>query len=179
MVQILNGLLPNCVLRRGVVLQYWILYCRDLGFEGKDCIAIQSLCPRYSKGMGAEQALGVQVGAGRACVLSVQGARAAGRAGRWGAEAAGAGACRASGHCAPQRRGARGAAAGARTRHGRAGRAAGAFRGARGGRLGVPVRAAWACWLGQLGQVGALCTWLSSDSVFGPGSTWYFSRVTK
>ena len=35
MVQILNGLLPNCVLRRGIVLQYWILYCRDLGFEGK------------------------------------------------------------------------------------------------------------------------------------------------
>ena len=66
---------------------------------------------------------------------------------------------------------------------GRAGRcsrrAAGADRGARGGRLGVHVRAAWACWLGQLGQVGALCTWLSSDSVFGPGSTRYFSRVTK
>ena len=68
-------------------MQYWILYCRDLGFEGKDYIAIQSLCPRYNKGMGAGQALGVQVGVGRACVLGVQGARAAGRAGRWGAGA--------------------------------------------------------------------------------------------
>ena len=28
---------------------------------------------------------------------------------------------------------------------------------------------------GQLGQVCALCTWLSSDSVFGPGSTQYYS----
>ena len=27
----------------------------------------------------------------------------------------------------------------------------------------------------QLGQVGALCTWLSSDSVFRPGSTQYYS----
>ena len=35
--------------------------------------------------------------------------------------------------------------------------------------------AGWAYWLGQLGQVGALCTWLSSDSVFGPGSTQYYS----
>ena len=76
-------------------MQYWILYCRDLGFEGKDYIAIQSLCPRYNKGMGAGQALGVQVGVGRACVLGVQGARAAGRAGRWGGRRWGAGARRA------------------------------------------------------------------------------------
>ena len=34
--------------------------------------------------------------------------------------------------------------------------------------------AGWVCWLGQLGQVGAPCTWLSSNSVFGPGSTRYF-----
>ena len=68
MVQILNGLLPNCVLRRGIVLQYWILYCRVLGFEGKDCIAIQSLCPRYSKGLRGVRAgrAGSRLGAGRA-----------------------------------------------------------------------------------------------------------------
>ena len=35
--------------------------------------------------------------------------------------------------------------------------------------------AGWGCWLGQLGQVGALCTWLSSDSVFGLGLTQYYS----
>ena len=47
LVQILNGLLPNCVLRRGIVLQYWILYCRDLGLKGKNCIAIGRLyCDR-------------------------------------------------------------------------------------------------------------------------------------
>ena len=33
--EILNGLLPNCVFRKGIVLQYWILYCRDLGLKGK------------------------------------------------------------------------------------------------------------------------------------------------
>ena len=107
MVQILNGLLPNCVLRRGIVLQYWILYCRDLGFEGKDCIAIQSLCPRYNKGMGAGQALGVQVGAGRACVMGVKGARAAGRAGRWGGRRWGAQGERARGALAGARQGER------------------------------------------------------------------------
>ena len=32
----------------------------------------------------------------------------------------------------------------------------------------------WVCWLGQLDQVGAPCTWLSSYSVFRPGSTRYF-----
>ena len=42
-------------------------------------------------------------------------------------------------------------------------------------RPGRDLGAGWAYWLGQLGQVGALCTWLSSDSVFGPGSTQYYS----
>ena len=39
--------------------------------------------------------------------------------------------------------------------------------------------AGWACWLGQLSQFGALCTWLSSDSIFRPGLTQYCSWVTK
>ena len=41
--------------------------------------------------------------------------------------------------------------------------------------LGRGLGVGWAYWLGQLGQVGAPCTWLSSDSVFGPGSTQYYS----
>ena len=41
-------------------------------------------------------------------------------------------------------------------------------------RPGLSLGAGWVGWLGQLGQVGALCTWLNSDSVFGPGSTPYF-----
>ena len=41
-------------------------------------------------------------------------------------------------------------------------------------RPGRGLGAGGVCWLGQLGQVGALYTWLSSDSVFGPGSTRYF-----
>ena len=41
-------------------------------------------------------------------------------------------------------------------------------------RPGRGLGVGWVCWLGQLGQVGALCTWLSFDSVFGPGSTRYF-----
>ena len=186
------------------------LYCRRLdciaaGLAAeRDCIAIQRNCIVTRQGawaglycntatapatrhwagrcMGAQ---GTREARRRACVPSVQGARAAGLAG-----AAGARARRASGRAERWRVsgrsagraagvGARGAAAGARTRYRRAGRAAGAGRGVRGGLLGVPVRAAWACWVGQLGQVGALCTWLSSDSVFEFGSTRYFSRVTK
>ena len=31
----LDGLLPKCIFKIGIVLQYWILYCRDLGLKGK------------------------------------------------------------------------------------------------------------------------------------------------
>ena len=80
-------------------------------------------------------------------------------------------------------------AAGARARGacvaGRVGRAAGALLGARSSRGTSAMRAAmhglgvawaldgcagWASWA----SFGAQCTWLSSDSVFGPGSTRYF-----
>ena len=79
----------------------------------------------------------------------------------------------------------RAAGAGARGRRagGRSARQAGAgrarrtawARGAHG--LGVPGHACarrLGVLAGQLGQVGAQCTWLSSDSVFGPDSTRYF-----
>ena len=110
---------------------------------------------------GVWQALGVR---GRA----LQAARRVG--------AAGARACGADG----------GRAAGARARGAcAAGRAAGALLGARSSRGTGAVRAAmhglgvawaldgcagWASWA----SFGAQCTWLSSDSVFGPGSTRYF-----
>ena len=124
--------------------------------------------------------------------------------GAWaaGAGAEGAGATRASGR-AERRRGARqarngraglggggggGGAAGAGLRGRRAGdrarheRAAG-WRGAReahgvgawGARPGHACARRVGVLAGQLGQVGAQCTWLSSDSVFGPDSTRYFS----
>ena len=76
-----------------MVLQYWILYCKVLGFEGKDCIAIQSLCPRYSKGMGAGQAQGAQASGTAWASEALAGARvrgrASGRAGVGGSDARG------------------------------------------------------------------------------------------
>ena len=162
------------------------MYCRDLGFEGKDCIAIQSLCPRYSKGMGAGQALGVQVGAGRACVLGVQGTRAAGRAGRWGGRRWGARqgerACgRASGRAAGRAAGlgarARGAGGSGRSA-GRTGarrwadwamgeQARGACAAGAGSVRGIGRQGArLVCWLGQL---GARALDLIFKPVFGLG----------
>ena len=138
--------------------------------------------------MGAGQALGVQVGAERACVLGVQGARAAGRAGRWGgrrwgAGAAGAGGRRASGRAERWR--ARGRARGRRAGARLGGRALGAGRTRRwaqareacaagagsvrgisrqGARLGAPGVLA--------GPVGGSCTRLDFQTGF---STRYFS----
>ena len=67
------------------------------------------------------------------------------------------------------------ARAGSGTAWARRGARLGARIDAQGARHGRCLGAGWACWLGQLGQVGALCTWLSSDSVFRPGFTQYCS----
>ena len=52
--------------------------------------------------------------------------------------------------------------------------AAGGTRSRRGVR-GAQSTAGWAAWEHRLGQVGALCTWLSSNSVFDPVLTQYCS----
>ena len=126
---------------------------------------------------GVWQALGVRGRAGGRC--RQLGARARGRA-----EQTGCAAGRARERQVCRAAGAR--AAGARARGGcAAGRAAGALLGARSSRGTGAVRAAmhglgvawaldgcagWASWA----SFGAQCTWLSSDSVFGPGSIRYF-----
>ena len=103
--------------------------------------------------------LGAQVGAGRACVLGMQGVRAAGRAGRWGSRRWGAGAAGVE-RAGRRAVGARGARASGRC----AGAAARA--GARGAH-GLSVAGRWArglaagCALGALGPFS-----IRFDSVF-------------
>ena len=133
--------------------------------------------------MGAGQALGVQVGAGRACVLGEQGARVAGHAGRWGGRRWGSQGERACWRASGRASGRRGRAGGRGRRLG--GRALGAGRtgnweqargacaagvgsvrgiGRQGARLGAPGA--------LVGPVGGSCTRLDFQTGF---STRYFS----
>ena len=128
-----------------------------------------------SRRLGA--GLGAQVGAGRACVLGVQGERATGRAGRWGAqgERALAELWRAHG----RGRSACGqAAARGRRRHGRAVLGVSV----RSARRGRPGRAAWACLCAQARHAGWSAGLVLVHSAPGSvltqsltGSTRYFS----
>ena len=151
-----------------IVLNTMFCIVAGKGCSMQNCIAIQNCI--------ATERLGSWAGAGRAGVGA--GGRRCGRVGRLGAGRA-SGHAGAGGRASRRRAGARRAQAGRRqrVRQAQAGRRrgrAGPWAWARGVRgLGVPVGVGWACWLGQLGQVGALCTWLSSDSVFGPGLTQY------
>ena len=130
------------------VLQYKKLHCNCGARARLDCIAIQwPAKPRYSRGWVA----GARAGA---CWARRQ------AQGRW-AGVRGARRQRAAGSRASTELARRGAQLGARCARGTAG-------------LGVAWAldgcAGWASWA----SFGALCTWLSSDSVFGPGSTRYF-----
>ena len=102
------------------------------------------------------------LGTGRACVRGVQGARAAGLAGRWGAGAAGAGA---QGERAHGRASGRTSVGGSDTQGAR-GRAAGTGRGTRGGRLGGLCASGVRSWarLGVLVHLTQFLAWF--DSVF-------------
>ena len=141
---------------------------------------------RWGTGLGAgrwasgvRQALGVRGRAGGRCKRT-----GAGRSGRRSARQAGiaVAARRARGRLGERQQGAQGArgaqATGGRRagRHGvgvqgrAAGRTVRAGHGRPGCGLGAGRVADWASWA----SFGALCTWLSSGSVFGPGSTRYF-----
>ena len=98
--------------------------------------------------MGAEQALGVQVGVGRACVLGVQGARAVGRAGRWGGRRWGAQGERSAGECAAGRDAGVGAQGGTGHGHGMD------TRGAWLAHVGARRAAVWVCLCAQHGRAG-------------------------
>ena len=131
------------------------------------------------------------LGAGRAGVrqaLGVRG-RADGRCRRAGAGRSGRRSSRQAGRAAAARRarvrlgerqqGARGAQATGGRRAGRhglgaQGRAAGRTVRAGHGRPGRGLGAGWVADWASWASFGALCTWLSSGSVFGPGSTRYF-----
>ena len=125
---------------------------------------------------GVRQALGLCRRAGGRCRRA-----GAGRSGRRSARQAGlaAAARRARVRLGERQQGTRGAQATGGRRAGRhgmgaQGRAAGRTVRAGHGRpwrgLGAGWVADWASWA----SFGALCTWLSSGSVFGPGSTLYF-----
>ena len=126
------------------------------------------------RGARAGRAWGAQVAAERWALGERSRCRHAGRAGR----ATGAAGARGRGVVAARRaRGARGArrqrAAGARA--GTAWARRGARLGARCARGTAGLGVAWALdGCAGWASFGALCTWLSSGSVFRPGSTWYF-----
>ena len=101
------------------------------------------------------------------------------QAGAAGARAQGAAAGGARGRLGERQQGARGAQAtggGRASRHGLGaqGRAARRTVRARHGRPGRGLGAGWVADWANWASFGALCTWLSSGSVFGPGSTRYF-----
>ena len=143
-------------------------------------------CP-FEQAAGALVCWGAGVwalGAGRAGVRQALGVReraGAGRSGRRSSRQAGraAAARRARGRLGERQQGARGAQATGGRRAGRhglgaQGRAAGRTVRAGHGRPGRGPGAGWVADWASWASFGALCTWLSSGSVFGPGSTRYF-----
>ena len=119
-------------------------------------------------GAGVRQALGVRGCAGGRCRRAgTGGQRQAERAEGWASGSSAQGA-RQAGRAAAGRAGRAGRAGDERQARGQAWRGRAKARGwAWPGRWRVVDWASWA-------SFGALCTWLSSGSVFGPGSTRYF-----
>ena len=164
-----EGLLESCVAIQCTVLQQAARLVRKI------CIVIHLLyCDRKARQQArAGRAWDAQVAAGRWALGERARCRRAGRVGR----AAGAVGARAAGGRwvgARQQRVGRWVGSRAGTAWARRGSRLGArcARGTAG--LGVAWAldgcAGWASWA----SFGALCTWLSSGSIFGPGSTRYF-----